>query len=113
MRLLTFGVGMRRRAFITLLGGAAATWPLAVLAQQGERIRRIGVVMAYGESDPNGQAQVVAFRQQLRKLGWIDGRNIRIDFRYAADDAARIRALAMELLALGPDLIVSNSNFVT
>jgi putative tryptophan/tyrosine transport system substrate-binding protein len=104
---------MRRRELITLLGGAAAAWPLAALAQQGDRIRRIGVVMAYGESDPNGQVQVMAFRQQLRKLGWTDGSNARIDFRYAADDAARIRALAVELLALGPDLIVSNSNFVT
>jgi putative tryptophan/tyrosine transport system substrate-binding protein len=103
---------MRRREFITLVCCAVA-YPLAALAQQGERIRKIGVVMAYDQSDTNGQAQVVAFRQQLRKLGWIDGRNIRIEFRYAADDAARIRALAMELLALEPDLIVSNSNFVT
>ena len=103
---------MGRREFITLVCSAVA-YPLAALAQQGERIRKIGVVMAYEESDANGQAQVVAFRQQLRKLGWIDGRNIRIEFRYAADDAARIRALAMELLALELDLIVSNSNFVT
>jgi putative tryptophan/tyrosine transport system substrate-binding protein len=103
---------MRRREFITLVCGAVAC-PTAALAQQGERLRRIGVVMAYAESDTNGQTQVAAFRQQLQKLGWIDGRNIRIDFRYAADDAARIRALATELLALEPDLIVSNSNFVT
>ena len=68
---------MRRREFITLVCCAVA-YPLAALAQQGERIRKIGVVMAYDESDTNGQAQVVAFRQQLRKLGWIDGRNIRM-----------------------------------
>jgi putative ABC transport system substrate-binding protein len=103
----------RRREFITLVGGMAVAWPLAARAQQGERARRIGVVMAYGESDPNGQAQVVAFRQQLRKLGWIEGSNVRIDFRYAADDSARIWALAVELLGLGPDLIVANSNLVT
>src|SRR4030081_523698 len=96
---------MRRRGFITLLGGAAAVWPLAARAQQSERMRVIGVVMAYTESDPNGQLQVAAFRQQLQKLGWTEGSNIRIDFRYAADDPARIRGLASELLGLGPDLM--------
>jgi putative tryptophan/tyrosine transport system substrate-binding protein len=104
---------MKRREFITLLGGAVGAWPLTARAQQSEPMRRIGVVMAYAESDPNGQIQVVAFRQQLRKLGWIEGRNIRIDFRYASDDPARIRALAAELLGLNPDLMVSNSNFIT
>ena len=103
---------MRRRAFIALVGGAAA-WPLTLSAQQAERVRRIGVVMAYAESDPNGQVQVAAFRQQLQKLGWVEGSNIQIDFRYAAADPARIRALAVELLGLGPDLMVSNSNLVT
>jgi putative ABC transport system substrate-binding protein len=104
---------MRRRDFITLLGGAAAAWPLMARAQQPERMRRIGVVMAYAGSDPNGQVQVAAFRQALQKLGWIEGRNIRIDFRYASDDSARVRALAVELLDLKPDLMVSNSNFIT
>jgi putative ABC transport system substrate-binding protein len=107
---------LKRREVITLLGGAAASslsWPLAARAQPMARMRRIGVVMAYAESDPNGQIQVAAFRQQLEKLGWIEGNNIRIDFRYAADDPARIRALAVELLGLGADLMVSNSNFVT
>jgi putative ABC transport system substrate-binding protein len=103
---------LRRREFITV-AVATLTWPLAALAQQGERMRRIGVVMAYTESDPNGQAQVGAFRQQLQKLGWMEGTNIQIDFRYAADDSTRIRALAVELLALGPELMVSNSNLVT
>jgi ABC-type uncharacterized transport system substrate-binding protein len=104
---------MRRRDFITLFGGAAAAWPLMARAQQPERMRRIGVVMAYAGSDPNGQVQVAAFRQALQKLGWIEGRNIRIDFRYASDDSARVRALAVELLGLKPDLMVSNSNFIT
>jgi putative tryptophan/tyrosine transport system substrate-binding protein len=104
---------MKRRQFITLLGGAAAAWPLMARAQQPERMRRIGVVMAYAGSDPNGQVQVAAFRQALQKLGWIEGRNIRIDFRYASDDSARVRALAVELLGLKPDLMVSNSNFIT
>jgi putative ABC transport system substrate-binding protein len=103
---------MKRRDFIALLGGAVA-WPLAALAQQPDRLRRIGVVMGYAESDPNAQVQVTAFRQQLQKLGWIEGSNIRIDFRYAADDPKRIRAVAVELLSLGPDLMVSNSNLVT
>jgi putative ABC transport system substrate-binding protein len=75
---------MKRRDFIALLGGAAAAWPLAAGAQQPERMRRIGVVMAYTESDPNGQMQVAAFRQQLQKLGWIEGKNIQIDFRALA-----------------------------
>ena len=70
---------IRRREFITLIGGAVA-WPLAARAQQPERMRRIGVVMAYTESDPNGQVQVEAFRQQLQKLGWIEGRNIQVTF---------------------------------
>jgi putative tryptophan/tyrosine transport system substrate-binding protein len=103
---------MRRREFISLVAGSAA-WPLAARAQQGERLRRIGAVMAYAESDPNGQVQVAAFQQQLQKLGWREGSNIQIDFRYSAADPARIRALALELLSLRPDLMVSNSNLVT
>jgi putative ABC transport system substrate-binding protein len=76
---------MRRREFIAALGGGAA-WPLMARAQQRERVRRIGVVMAYAQTDPNGQMQVAAFRQQLQKLGWLEGNNLQIDFRYAADD---------------------------
>src|SRR5689334_8122465 len=102
---------MKRRTFISLLGGAVA-WPLAARGQQ-DRMRRVGVVMAYTEKDANGQLQVAAFRQQLQKLGWTEGRNIQIDFRYAADDPSRIRALAVDLIGLGPDVMVSNSNFVT
>jgi putative tryptophan/tyrosine transport system substrate-binding protein len=104
---------MKRREFIAVLGGAAVAWPVAVRSQQADRMRRVGVVMAYTEKDANGQLQVAAFRQQLQKLGWTEGRNIQIDFRYAADDPTRIRALAVDLMGLGPDVMVSNSNFVT
>ena len=102
---------MRRRKFLGLIGGMLACWPLAARAQQ--RVRRIGVVMAYAESDPNGQMQVVAFREHLQKLGWTQGSNLRIDLRFGAGDPVRIRKLAKELLSLGPDLMVSNSNLVT
>ncbi len=97
---------MRRREFITLLGGAA-TWPLAARAQQGERMRRIGVLMAYAESVPEAQAWVATFREGLQKLGWTEGRNIRIDIRWATGDRETIQRFAKELVALQPDLIVS------
>jgi putative ABC transport system substrate-binding protein len=104
---------MKRREFISLLCSVAVARPNMAGAQQRERARRIGVVMGYPETNPNAQLQVTAFRQQLQKLGWIEGDNFRIDIRYGADDPTRIRALAMELLGLGPDLMVSNSNLVT
>jgi putative ABC transport system substrate-binding protein len=104
---------MRRREFISFLCSAAVAWPIGVGAQQRERARRIGVVMGYPEDNPNAQLQVTAFRQQLKKLGWIEGDNLRIDLRYGADDPTRIRRLTTELLGLGPDLMVSNSNLVT
>jgi putative tryptophan/tyrosine transport system substrate-binding protein len=103
---------MRRREFIAALGGAAA-WPLVARGQQRDRARRIGVVMAYAESDPNAQMLVAAFRDEMQRLGWFEGNNLQIDFRYAADDQARIRALAIELLGKSPDLMVANSNVVT
>jgi putative ABC transport system substrate-binding protein len=100
---------MKRREFITLLGGAAAAWPLDARAQQGERIRRIGVLMAYPESDPEGQSFVAAFRGRLQKLGWVEGRNIRIEIRWApARDAESRQRFAKELVALQPDLILSH-----
>src|SRR5262245_48322209 len=98
---------MRRREFITLLGGAAASWPLAVRAQQPERMRRIGVLMAVPENDHEYQAFLAAFREGLQKLGWAEGRNIRIDTRWAALDAEAMQRLAKELVALQPELILS------
>jgi putative tryptophan/tyrosine transport system substrate-binding protein len=102
---------MKRRQFITLLGSAAASWPLPALAQQSERMRRIGVLMGYAETD--AQAQVASLRQELQKLGWEEGRNIRIDVRFPAADAGRIRAILMELMSLTPDVLVSSTNLVT
>jgi putative tryptophan/tyrosine transport system substrate-binding protein len=105
---------MRRREFINLIGGVAAAWPLAARAQQGERMRRIGILMGFPEGDREGQAFVSAFRDGLRQLGWIEGRNIRIDRRWAAaDDAALIPRFANELVALEPDLILSHSTPTT
>jgi putative ABC transport system substrate-binding protein len=97
---------LKRREFITLLGGAVA-WPVGARAQPGERMRRVGVLMAYAESNLEGQANVAAFREELQKLGWTEGRNIRIDTRWAAFDAKAMQRFAMELVALHPDLILS------
>ena len=105
---------MKRRAFITLLGGAAAAWPLAARAQQGDRMRRIGVLMGYAESGSSGQALIAAFRDGLQKLGWTEGRNTRIDIRWAIpSDAESIRRFAKELVALQPDLIISSTTPIT
>jgi putative tryptophan/tyrosine transport system substrate-binding protein len=98
---------MRRRQFITLLGGAA-TWPLAVRAQQGDRTRRIGVLTFQGADEPETQARVTAFVRRLQELGWADGRNARIDYRWAAGDADRARRYAAELVALAPDVILAS-----
>ena len=103
---------LKRRRFITLLGGAAA-WPLAARAQQAERVRRIGVLTAYSESDPEAQARVGAFREGLQKLGWTEGRNIRIDARWATSDSALMQRFAEELVALQPELILSSSRPTT
>src|SRR5215468_8257484 len=99
---------MRRRNFITLLGGAAV-WPLAALAQQGDRVRRIGVLMPGDENDPMRKTYVSAFTQALAGLGWTDGRNVRMDFRWGGDDSNRMRALAQELVGLQPDIIFTSS----
>jgi putative tryptophan/tyrosine transport system substrate-binding protein len=103
---------MRRREFIRLVASAAAAWPLAAYAQQMDRVRRIGVLTGFSENDPEIQRRVTAFLDQLRKLGWMDGRNIRIDYRWGAGDANRIRAYAAELVRLGPDVILVNSSSV-
>ena len=96
----------RRRKFITLLGGAAAAWPLAARAQQGERIRHIGVLIGYDENNPLVKTWVSAFTQTLADLGWIDGRNVRMDLRWAGGDINRIRTLAQELVCRQPDIIL-------
>jgi putative tryptophan/tyrosine transport system substrate-binding protein len=98
---------MKRREFITLLGGAAA-WPLAARAQQSQRMRRVGVLMAYAESDPEAQARVVAFRQGLRELGWTEGHNLQMDYRYGTGEPDRARIFVTELLSLAPDVIVAH-----
>src|SRR5215831_16461173 len=98
---------IRRRDFITLLGGAAA-WPLAAHAQQGARVRRIGVLMPFDENDPVVKGRVSAFTQALADLGWTEGRNVRTDIRWAGGDINRIRALARELVGLRPDVILPN-----
>ena len=100
---------MKRREFITLLSGAAA-WSFTARAQQGERVRRIGVLMPSAADDPEFQARITAFLQELAQLGWLDGRNVRIDTRWGVADADRIRKYAAELVALAPDVILANSS---
>ncbi len=104
---------MRRREFIALVGGAAATWPHVVRAQQPEPMRRIGVLMGFPESDSQAQSYIAAFRDGLQKLGWTDGRNVRIDTRWAAFDAESRQRFAKELIALQPDLILSHTTPTT
>jgi putative tryptophan/tyrosine transport system substrate-binding protein len=99
---------MRRRAFITLLGGAAAAWPHAARAQQAERVRRIGLLMASAD-DREGQARVTPLKEGLKELGWTDGRNIQIETRFGGGDAGRIRAHAAELVALAPDVLLGHA----
>jgi ABC-type uncharacterized transport system substrate-binding protein len=98
---------MRRRAFIALLAGAAATWPLVARAQQPEQMRRIGVLMNAVADDPQGQARIAAFQQTLQQLGWSEGRNVRIDARWGGNDVERDRRYAAELVALAPDVILA------
>jgi len=105
---------MKRREFITLLGGAAVAWPVATRAQQPERVRRIGVLMGYPESDSEAQTKIAAFRDGLQKLGWTEGRNTRIDTRWATPaDAESMERFAKELVALQPDLILSSTTPTT
>jgi putative tryptophan/tyrosine transport system substrate-binding protein len=102
---------VRRREFI-LAGGAAAAWPLSALAQQSDRMRRIGVLMSVTENDPEGQASVKAFVQRLKELGWADDRTVRLDIRWGAGDRVRYRQYARELAALSPDVMVGMSSSV-
>jgi putative ABC transport system substrate-binding protein len=101
---------VRRREFITLLGGAAAVWPLSARAQQGERVRRVGVLMNVAADDPLSTLRVSAFAQAMQELGWTVGRNLRIDYRWGQADPDRLRKYAAELVTLAPEVIVSNAN---
>jgi putative tryptophan/tyrosine transport system substrate-binding protein len=103
------GEAIQRRSFLTLLGGAAAAWPVAAGAQQSGRMRRIGVLMARAESDPIYQAQIQSFRARLQQLGWTDGDNLRFDYRWTAGVADRFRTAAAELVALKPDVILADA----
>jgi putative tryptophan/tyrosine transport system substrate-binding protein len=104
------GEAMRRREFITLLCGAAV-WPLAARGQQDQRVRRIGVLSSLAENDPESVARRPAFEQALKALGWTNGSNLRVDYRWSADDADRGRKYAAELVALAPDVILTSGNF--
>ena len=104
---------MRRRHFIAGLGSATLGWPFAICAQQVDRVRRISVLMGYSESDREGQANIAAFRGGLQKLGWIEGRNIRVDTRWAAADADLTQQFAKELVTLQPDLILTQNTPTT
>src|SRR5262245_12425658 len=103
-------VSIRRREFITLLGGAAAAWPLAARAQQAERVRRIGLLMTLAEDDPQGQARFAAFVEGLQQFGWRNGGNIRLDVRWTAGNLDEIRKCAAELVALAPDVILASTS---
>jgi putative ABC transport system substrate-binding protein len=98
---------MKRREFVTLLSSAVVAWPLAARAQQADRMRRVGVLETRAADDPEGQARLALFLQGLQELGWTDGRNVRIDYRWAAADADRAHTYAAELVALAPDVIVA------
>ena len=98
---------MRRREFIAALGGAAAVWPLAVKARQGDRMRRIGVLVASTADDQDNKALFAVFERQLQQLGWTNGHNVRIDYRFAAGNLENYRKYAAELVALAPDVILA------
>jgi len=104
---------MRRREFITLLGGAAASWPLAARAQQSDKMRRIGVLVGQAENDSDVKARLTGFREALAKAGWSEGRNVNVDYRFAAARAEHVEALAKELVALQPDVIIAQGTSVT
>ena len=100
---------MRRRDFIKVIGGGAIAWPLAVRAQQPERMRRIGALMGYPEGDKQAQAGADALRKGLQNLGWIEGRNIQIDYRWPGPDAEKARTFAKELTGMNAEVIVSST----
>jgi putative ABC transport system substrate-binding protein len=100
---------MRRREFITIVGGAAAAWPIAAVAQERVVARRLGVLMGYGDNDVEGVARLAAFKERLANLGWRESRNLQIDVRWSAGDIGRASLLARELVALQPDVILANA----
>jgi putative ABC transport system substrate-binding protein len=102
------GAAMRRRQFLGLVGGAA-TWPLAARAQQGERIRRVGILLGYAAGDDVSNGRVGALQKALKELGWLEGQNIHFELRYAAADAERRRTQAAEIVSANPDVIVANT----
>jgi putative ABC transport system substrate-binding protein len=104
---------MRRREFITLLGGSVLAWPLATRAQQSERIRHIGILMAFSENDSEARSWAAGFREELGKLGWTDGDNVQIDTRWATADVESLQRSAKQLVALQPDLILTGSTPAT
>jgi putative tryptophan/tyrosine transport system substrate-binding protein len=104
---------MTRRRFISLLGGAAAGWPLAAWAQQAERVRRVGVLMSVKENDPEGKTELSQFTQGVAESGWIDGRNLRMEVRWGGGDVNRIRTFAQDLVALQPDVIMAQGTPAT
>ena len=101
---------MRRRAFITLLGGAAAAWPLAVRAQMRDRMRRVGVIMGFAEDDEVWQTYLATFRQRLQDFGWSEGHNIRFDYRFTGESAEGMHVAATEVVAMAPDVIFVTTN---
>jgi putative ABC transport system substrate-binding protein len=109
MRVLSMGREMRRRDFLSVLGSTVAAWSVAARAQERVRVRRIGVIMAYAEADPEGQARLSALRNRLHKLGWTEGSSVQIDVRWAAGKSDRMRAEAIELVNMPVDVITANS----
>ena len=101
---------MKRRKFISFVGGAAVAWPLAVWAQEPGRVRKIGVLFAFFDSDPESQSRIAAFQQELENLGWRAGQNIQIEYRWANGDAERFRSFAAELVAARPDVLVGHAS---
>src|SRR5579862_3756741 len=104
---------MKRRDFITLMGSTAITWPLVARAQQPERIQRIGVLVPYASDEPESTMRLEAFRHELERRGWSEGRNVHIDYRFAAGSSDRYLPLAQELVGLQPDVILAVSGLVT
>ena len=104
---------IRRREFITMVGGAAVTWPVGARAQQAERVRRVGVLMLTSSDEPELQTNIAAFLQGLQEAGWAVGRNLRIDYRWSGNDRTRLNQHAMELISLGPDVVLAGTGGTT